>query len=62
MDRKSFIINTGRWSLLAMMAGLVWFLVSNRKVRGPDSCAENQFCENCNKFGSCNLPQAQEKV
>ena len=62
MDRKSFLIKTGRWSLLAMMAALVLFLVSNRKVAGPNACEENQFCENCNKLGSCNLPQARERV
>ncbi len=62
MDRKSFLKDTGRWTILAIMAGLVWFLVRHRDVSGTNTCEENKFCKNCNRFGSCSLPQAKEQA
>ena len=61
MDRKSFISGIGRWSLFAVLAGLVFFMFKNRNVSSGYSCAENEFCSNCKRFGSCKLPQAIEQ-
>lgn len=61
MDRKSFISGIGRWSLFAVLAGLVYFMIRNRNVASGNSCAENEFCRSCKRFGSCNLPQAIEQ-
>ena len=62
MDRKKFIIESGRWTILALLVGLVWILIRKGKVSGSYACAENRFCKKCKKFGSCSLPQAIEQA
>jgi hypothetical protein len=61
MDRKRFIQNTGRWTILTFIAVLVFFLARYRRISPGYSCAENEFCRNCSKFGACSLPQAIEQ-
>lgn len=61
MDRKSFLRSGARWMLLGLLAGMVLFLVKKQRISPDFACAENEFCKNCSKFGSCNLPQATEQ-
>ena len=61
MNRKNFIREAGRWTILAFIAGLVALLLGKREVSLGASCPEGDFCNNCSKFGSCDQPQAKEQ-
>jgi hypothetical protein len=58
MNRKKFIQTGGRLLLLGGLAASTGYLVVNRKVTA--SCSVSPTCQNCGKFESCVLPQAEE--
>ena len=61
MKREDFIKETGRWTILAFIAGLVAFFVGKRNVTAGASCPDGDFCMNCKKFSKCDRPQALEQ-
>jgi hypothetical protein len=61
MNRKNFIQEAGRWTILGIIAGLVALIVGKRELTLGASCPEGEFCKGCSKFGSCDLPQAKEQ-
>jgi hypothetical protein len=58
MDRRGFIQNAGRATLLAGLAAIAGVLVSRRQITGDQACSNNLQCRNCRKLTDCELPEA----
>ena len=60
MDRRNFIQQIGRGTILATLAAMMGVLVSRRQVVGDQDCSANFQCRNCNKLTACELPEAEK--
>lgn len=55
MNRKEFINSAGRYGLLALLALMAVFLVTNRKTTVEEVCNNDFACGNCSKRDNCNI-------
>lgn len=61
MKREEFIRGTGRWTVLALLAGLFAIILGKRHISLGPSCSYGDFCRECKKFDACDRPQAKEQ-
>ena len=55
MNRKEFINTAGRYGILALLALLATFLLTNRKTTVEEQCTNDLACGNCGKRENCNI-------
>ncbi len=60
MDRRGFIKNAGRGSLLAGLAAITGILISRQQVVRDQDCSNGFQCKNCRKLTDCELPEATQ--
>ncbi|MBN1158962.1 MAG: hypothetical protein JXA61_06240 [Bacteroidales bacterium] len=58
MDRRTFILYAGRYTLLSAMAVMGIFGLYKRKKVPAEVCILTGNCRTCTELGSCNLPEA----
>lgn len=61
MDRREALKSLLRGIILILLGVITWFGFKNHKIVTTESCSLNNRCDNCNKFASCNLPQAEKQ-
>lgn len=57
MDRKAFLQQVGRLSLLGGLAAVSGIIVTRREL-SAEKCSINEFCKSCNEFRFCSRDQA----
>ncbi|MFB6317500.1 hypothetical protein [Saccharicrinis sp. FJH54] len=57
MDRKAFLQQVGRLTLLGGLAAVSGVILTKREVSAY-SCSVNEFCKKCNEFSFCSKDQA----
>jgi hypothetical protein len=60
MDRRKFIVNSGRYLLLTSLAAVGGISIFKRKDANAEECRFDNFCKTCKEVKSCSLPQALE--
>lgn len=60
MDRKEFIQNIFRFSILGLMAVIVGIFISRDKIRAGSECPVSYACRSCGKLNKCALPEAEK--
>ncbi len=55
MNRKEFFTITGRYGLLALLALLAAFLITNRKTTVEEVCTNDFKCGGCSKHDKCTI-------
>jgi hypothetical protein len=53
MNRRNFIQDFVRYSLLGGLLSSVGFLVSHRTIKTTEDCTASDVCKMCGKFNSC---------
>jgi len=53
MDRRNFIQDFTRYSLLGGLLASIGFLVSQRTIKATEDCSASEVCKMCGKFNSC---------
>jgi len=53
MNRRNFIQDFTRYSLLGGLLSSVGFLVSHRTIKATEDCTASEVCKMCGKFNSC---------
>jgi hypothetical protein len=57
MNRKEFINAAGRYGILAILALLAAFLITNRKTTVEEVCTNDRRCGGCSKRENCNIKE-----
>jgi hypothetical protein len=55
MNRKEFINTVGRYGILALLALLAAFLLTNRKTTVEEVCTNDGRCGGCSKRDNCTI-------
>lgn len=55
LTRKEFITTAGRYGILALLALLAAFLITNRKTTVEEVCTNDYRCGSCSKRDNCNI-------
>lgn len=53
MNRRNFIQDFARYTLLGGLVSSVGFLVSQRTIKTTEDCTASEVCKMCGKFNSC---------
>ncbi len=53
MDRRKFMLDTGRLSLLGGIVATTGYLISNRTTDDLPSCSFTPVCDRCRSYKSC---------
>jgi hypothetical protein len=53
LNRKEFINAAGRYGILALLALLATFLITNRKTTVEEVCTSDYRCGGCSKRDNC---------
>lgn len=57
--RRDFLRKAGQLTFLSAMIGGTAYLVAQDRVE-MSGCADNKFCNNCQKLTACSLDQAKK--
>lgn len=60
MDRRQFMINSGRLLMLAGLAVVGGISVFKNRNAVQENCRFNNICKTCKELKNCNLPQSLE--
>ncbi|MGD9327502.1 MAG: hypothetical protein PVH48_00970 [Cyclobacteriaceae bacterium] len=53
MNRRIFIQDFTRYTLLGGLLSSIGFLISERTIKTTDDCTASEVCKMCGKFNSC---------
>ena len=53
MNRRDFIQDFARYTLLGGLLSSIGFLVSQRTIKATKVCTASEVCKMCGKFNSC---------
>lgn len=53
MNRRNFLQDFTRYSLLGGLMSSIGFLVTNRSIKATEDCSASEVCKMCGKFNSC---------
>ena len=59
--RRDFLRKAGQLTFLSAMIGGTAYLVAQDRVE-LNGCADNQFCNKCQKLTTCSLDQAKKYI
>lgn len=57
MERKDFIQNLGRLSILGGLAAVSGVILTKRKI-SAEKCTIHELCKSCNEYSFCSKDQA----
>ncbi len=55
MDRRKFIIGSGRWLMAGGLTGISGLLLYRRRIGDPNDCFINPYCKRCSQNKSCSI-------
>ncbi|MBT3243794.1 MAG: hypothetical protein HN352_11610 [Bacteroidetes bacterium] len=61
MDRKEFILKTGRWVSVGMLALLLGIFIKRKAIKLDPDC-DPKFCQECGKRDHCDKAVAKQDL